>query len=110
MKKLYYSDFVQLDEIIKSIDFNVNNNSLIEKIEECWKETVGNKISALTKIDKISDNKVVTIQCADSFVSNELYREKVKIIEILDKKLTEKGIKIKDIVFDYRKWKDKNEE
>ena len=96
MGKINYSNFETLDEIIKNINFN------------CWVEVVGKKISKFSKVLDISDDNKLTIVCADSFVANELYLEKVKLLAMMKEKAHNLGINIIDMNFNYKKWKDEN--
>ncbi len=108
MKKLNYSNFELIEDIIKSIDFNYRESDCekLEFLSKFWIETIGNKISQLTKVFQLSDDNVLTVLCADSFVANELYISKEKIIELINKKTSKQGINIKDIRFNYKKWKE----
>ena len=112
MKKIRYTNFEMLEDVIKEVDFNYNPDieKLIEKISSYWNETVGEKISKLSKVLDFSSDNILTIVCSDSFVSNELYLEKSKLLEYMNIKAQEMGIKIEDIKFDYKKWKEKNDE
>ena len=75
MKKLNNSNFELLEDIIKNLDFNYDpsHNQTLEKLECYWNETIGNKISKFSKVLEISDDNVLTVICADSFIANELY-------------------------------------
>ena len=112
MKKINNSNFESLKDVIESIDFNYNPDDCqrIEKLQEFWEDTIGKKISKLAKVYGFSSDNKLTVSCADSFVSNELYLEKEKILKIMNRKAEETGIKIEDIKFDYKKWKEKSNE
>ena len=112
MEKIRYTNFELLGDIIKSIDFSYNSdvNIIKEKLHKIWKETVGEKIIKFAKVYKYSSDNILTIVCADSFVSNELYLEKEKLLTTMNKKAMETGIKIEDVKFDYKKWEEKNYE
>lgn len=111
MKKINNSNFEILEDVIKNIDFNYNPESAenIKTIEACWAETIGENISKLAKVYNFSSDNKLAVICADSFVSNELYFQKYKLISIMNKKIQKTGIEIRDITFDYKKWKEKNE-
>lgn len=112
MKKLNNSDFELIHNIIQEIDFNYDSekqkNTLI--LSELWENTTGKKISKLTKVFEFSDDNVITVLCADSFTANELYFSKENLLELMKEKAQNLGIKIKDIKFNYKKWKEKNDE
>lgn len=108
MKRLNNSDFDLIQNIIKDIDFNYEETSQLKKEElfGLWKDIIGEKISKFSKPMDLSSDGILTIACSDSFVANELYFEKDKIFSLLQEKSEKMGIKLKDIKFDYRKWKE----
>ena len=112
MKKINNSNFELLEDIIKTIDFNYHPNEYqrLEEINKYWEETVGSKISKYSKVYGFSTDNNLTIVCADSFIANELLFNKEKLIERMNKKIKNMGIKIKDIKFDYKKWEEKSNE
>ena len=111
MAKLNYSNFESLKEIIDEIkiDYEKNNIEKLEKFGIIWKEVVGNKTLQLSKVFGISADNILTIICADSHVANELYFEKNKLLKSIREKAQKNGIEIKDIIFNYKKWKEFNE-
>ena len=112
MKRINNSNFELLEDIIKSLEFNYdpNHNQTLEKLDCYWNETIGNKISKFSKVFEISDDNILTVVCADSFIANELYFEKTRLIGNMNEKAKKLGIKIVDIRFDYKKWKERNNE
>ena len=108
MKRLNNSNFSLIEEIIKDIDFNYDekNADYIEELKTCWQETTGEKIGKLSKVAKYSNNEILTILCSDSYTANELYFAKEKLINIMNEKIKNMGITIKDINFDYKKWEE----
>ncbi len=109
MKKLNNSNFSLIEDIIKDIDFNYdkNNEEKIELLSKYWKESIGEKICNLSKVYEFTTNNVLKIICSDSYTANELYYVKEKLINIMNEKIKNMGIKIKDIKFDYKKWKER---
>lgn len=112
MKRLNNSNFELLEDIIKNLDFNYDpsRNQILDSLDSYWIETIGNKISKFSKVLEFSSDDILTVTCADSFIANELYFAKAKIIGEMNKKAKELGIKIEDIKFDYKKWKERNNE
>jgi len=108
MRKLNNSDFESIENIIKGLNIKYEEYRIneAEVIQSCWNETIGNKISKFTKVYKINTDKVITVICSDSYVSNELYYQKDKIIQLMNKKLQKVGIQISDVKIDYRKWEE----
>ena len=110
MGKINYSNFETIEEIIKNIDFNYKEDAVqkLENLSTCWVEVVGKNLSKFSKVLSFSDDNILTIVCADSFVANELYLEKVKLLAMMREKANNMGIKIIDMNFNYKKWKDEN--
>lgn len=108
MKKINNSDFELIQNIIENIDLNyeTTQQQAKEELFNSWEEIIGNKISKFSKLFEISADNILTIICKDSFVANELYFEKEKILSLINEKAEKLGIKLKDIKFDYKKWKE----
>ena len=109
MEKLNNSNFELLKNIFKEISFDYDETKAGAKEElfKSWEEIIGNKISQMSRMYEISDDNILTIACSDSFVANELYFEKEKIMSLIEEKSQKLGIKIKDIKFNYKIWKEK---
>ena len=110
MEKLNNSNLELLKNIFKEISFSYDETQTAarEELFNSWEEIIGNKISKMSKMYEISDDDVLTIACSDSFVANELYFEKEKIMSLIEEKAQKLGIKIKDIKFNYKIWKENN--
>lgn len=108
MKKLNNSNFELLEEIFKDIQFNgeTADYEAREKLFNSWEEIIGSKISKFSKMYELSIENILTIACANSYVANELYFEKDKIFLLIEEKANKLGIKIKDIKFSYKIWKE----
>lgn len=100
--------FESLQSVIKDLQFNYDESKFEtdEKLAGYWIETVGNKISQFSKVLDFSADNILTIVCSDSFVANELYLEKNKLTKLMNEKTKNLGIEIKDIRFNYKKWKE----
>lgn len=100
--------FESLQSVIKDLQFNYDESKFEtdEKLAGYWIETVGNKISQFSKVLDFSADNILTIVCSDSFVANELYLEKDKLTKLMNEKTKNLGIEIKDIRFNYKKWKE----
>ncbi len=112
MKKSSNSNFVLLQDIFKDLNINYDEKIAVnsEKLSKFWSETVGEKISKFSKFLELTSNNVLIITCSDSYAANELYYVKSKLIESMNEKLKKLGIEIKDIKFDYKKWKEQKDE
>ena len=112
MKRINNSNFELLEDVIKSLDLKYNQERFLtlEKLGKYWSEIVGKKISKLSKVYDFSADNQIIVACADSFAANELYFEKEKLLDLMNKKAQKTGIKITEIRFDYKKWKERNYE
>ena len=86
-KKIHNSNFELIENIIKDMKFNYEESVQDKKQQlfDSWEEIIGEKISKFSKLFEISTDNVITVQCADSFVANELYFEKDKIFNFFSK-------------------------
>ncbi len=112
MKKINNSNFELLEEIIKNLDLKYNQeaNQNLEQLKNYWRDILGSNLSKLSKVYNFSADNILTIVCADSYAANELYFEKEKLIKYMNEKVQNLGIIIKDIKFDYKKWKENSDE
>jgi predicted nucleic acid-binding Zn ribbon protein len=112
MKRLNNSQFVLLSDIIKDMNFDYKPETCqkLKNLQNAWEEIVGNKISQFSKVHEFSTDNILTVTCADSFISNELYLVKEKLLPLMNEKVQELGIEIKDIKFNYTKWEERNNE
>ena len=101
-----------MKEIIESLNLKYNEEKINTEqiISECWNETAGGKIRKFAKFYGFSDKNILTVVCENSFVSNELFNSKSELLKILNEKLKASNIEIRDIIFDYKKWENKNNE
>ena len=108
MKNLNNSNFELLKNVFEEIEINFNESRTQAKQElfDSWQEIIGEKISKFSKLYEISDDNILTIACADSFIANELYMEKQKIFTLIVDKAEKLGISIRDIRFNYKIWKE----
>ncbi len=108
MEKSNISNFELIKNIINNLDFNYDEQTaqIKEKLSDIWIEAVGKKISEMSKVYDFSSDNMLEIVCSDSYVANELYFVKEKLTNIMNEKIQKTGIKIKDIKFDYKKWKE----
>lgn len=112
MKRINNSNFELIEDVIKSLEFNYDpsHNQTLEELKCYWNDTIGNKISKFSKVLEISVDNVLTVTCADSFIANELYFEKARLMAKMNENASKLGIKIEDIKFDYKRWKERNDE
>ena len=108
MKKLNNSNFEHIQDVIKELDLSCKQDTsdFIEKLNEYWVSVVGKKISTFSKVADFTEKQILNVICSDSFVANELYFEKQNLLKYMNKNIENLGITIKDIKFNYTKWKE----
>ncbi len=112
MKKLNNSNFELIEDIIKTIDFKYDDKhqKKIDCLEEFWVDIAGVKLSQISRVYDVLKDDIIVVICKDSFIANELYLKKDKLLKEMKEKSKELGINIKDMKFNYKKWKDRNNE
>lgn len=106
MKKLHTSNFALLKDVLQDIKFNFDEEKTrnLQSLKEYWHITAGNKISKLSKVSGISADNIVIVNCADSFVANELFMVKKDLLRQMREISQKTGIEIKDLKFVYKNW------
>lgn len=112
MKKIMYSDFKQvggiLDTVIKGSDLQAG----LKKSALCkfWGNVVGKKFENYSKPYSLSKKNVLTVACANSFVTSELTMFKPDILKKLIPYTKSLEIEIEDIFFSHKIWTDERAE
>lgn len=108
MKKIKYSEFERIKEIIKQFDFNYDfaKESNKSSFFNAWEDIVGKKIASVSIPVELTEKAVLKISCANSFVANELFMQKQNLMTLLKEKAKELNLEIKDLTFDYKSWTD----
>lgn len=106
-KKIKYSDFVSIEEVMSSLDFKHDSDEQAkkEKFFEDWENIVGEKLAKVSKPLDITEKNVLIISCMNSFVASEMFMLKNDILTIMEEDLKKLNLKVEDIYFDYKKWK-----
>lgn len=107
MKKIRYSNFESINDVINQIGFKYDQPLEAKKEEffNCWEELVGQKLAAVSKPLELDSKNVLLISCKNSFIANELFLSKKNLLSVIEEKAVEIGLEIKDIRFDYKNWK-----
>lgn len=110
MKRIKYSNFSSMNEILNGLNFDYNQSAEMQKqkLFNFWEEIVGAKFSSVSKPYELTKNNVLMVSCANSFIANELFMLKKKIFLKLSEKATEVDLEIKDLRFDYKNWIEQN--
>lgn len=106
MKKIRYSQFESIQEVISSIDFKYDASLEAQKQQlfDDWVDVVGKKLSTVSKPLEVTKNNVLVVSCASSFIANELFLVKNSLLELLQEKIQDSNIQINDLKFEYMNW------
>lgn len=106
MKKIKYSDFENINDIIQQFDFNYDAPKEDGKLLlfNSWESLVGSKIASVSMPIELTEKAILKISCANSFVANELFMQKQNLMTLLKEKAQELNLEIKDLMFDYKNW------
>ena len=106
MKKILYTEFKTVDEVIdglkKSLNFKAKGQT--EIINEIWSKIVSEKILKFTQPLKINDLKVLSIACQNAVVANELMLQKNALVKRFNSFSQDYNIEINDMFFSYKLW------
>lgn len=112
MKKILYTNFDGMDEIISSIMGSKDMKKLITRnnLYQFWDKTVGEKFAKLSFPYGMTKGNVMIIACKNSMVGQELVLRKHDILEKLIPFAKSLNIKVLDLKFDPKKWVEETEE
>ena len=81
MSQKMQSDFETAADILKSLDFNYNNDFEEQKqmLFSKWNEFAGEKLAKYSKPTDLTDDGVMIVKCKNSVVANELFVKKTDI-------------------------------
>ncbi len=108
MKKILYTKFQNLDEIIAQIaqEKEVKRAITRNNLYKFWKQAVGEKFAQYSKPYSMTKNSIMIIACKSSMVAQELMLRKVQILEKFKPYTESLKIKINDLRFDVKRWKE----
>lgn len=106
MKKILYTNFQNIDDIIaelaqqKDIKRAITRNNLYK----FWSKAAGTKFAQNSKPYSMLKGSIMVVACKTPTVAQELMLRKTQIITKLKPYLESLHIKISDIKFDSKKW------
>lgn len=106
MKKILYTEFQTIDEVIDGLkkSLNIKAQSQTELINKIWVKIVSGKLIKFTQPLKINDLKVLSIACQNAVVANELMLQKKALIKRFNSYSLDYNIEINDMFFSYKLW------
>lgn len=103
------------DKIAGILASVIKNSDLQQGIKKAtlakfWQKIVGKKFESMSKLHSINRNNVLTVACANSFVTSELTMFKADILKKLEPYAKSLDIKIEDITFSHKIWVEEKDE
>ena len=112
MKKILYSELNPLGSVLDSVVNDLNLSKGIQKntLFKFWSKIVGKKFEKLSKPISINQRDELIVACANSMVTSELLLFKTDILKKMEPYTKPLKIKIVDIVFSHKIWRDETKE
>lgn len=111
-KKVLYTDFESIDEVISKMleETTLKKGITRSNLFKFWKKAVGEKFENNSKPYSMTKNSVMVVACKTSTVAQELMLRKSKILKDIEPYLKSLKITVKDIHFNVKKWIDEPED
>ena len=105
-KKILYTKFETAGDVLSSVLKNTDLQAGIKKttISKFWGKVVGKKFEEISKPVSLSTQGVLTVACANSYVTSELLMFKPDILKKLAPYAKSLDIVISDINFSHKIW------
>lgn len=105
-KKILYTKFETAGDVLSSV---INNSGLQAGIKKTmlakfWGKVVGKKFEALSKPESLNSQGVLTVACANSYVTSELLMFKLDILKKLAPYAKSLDVVVSDINFSHKIW------
>lgn len=111
MKKVLYTDFIKIQDELSEIFPNCNPEKdtkrgiLFDFWEKVVIDVVGEGFKGKSKPYSLNDKGLLSVACENSFVSNELFMAKSKLLEKISQYALEVDVEVLDILFNPKMWK-----
>lgn len=105
-KKILYTKFESAGDILSSVLRNTDLQAGIKKttLTKFWGKIVGKKFEEVSKPVSLSNQGLLTVACANSYVTSELMMFKPDILKKLAPYAKSLDINVKDINFSHKIW------
>lgn len=106
MKKILYTKFETAGDVLSSVLKNTDLQAGIKKttLSKFWGKIVGKKFEELSKPVSLNNQGLLTVACANSFVTSELLMFKPDILKKLEPYAKSLDIYVSDINFSHKIW------
>lgn len=111
MKKVLYTDFKGIDEVLSEFleDKNLKKAITRSNLFKFWKKVVGEKFQNNSKPYSMTTNSVMVVACKNSAAAQELLLRKTKILNDLQPYLKSLKMTVNDLRFDVKRWVEEDE-
>lgn len=108
MKKILYTKFKYVDEIIEKLAQRAEVKKAITRSNLCkfWAKVAGEKFSNNSKPYSMIKGSIMVIACKTPIVAQELMLKKTQLLVKFQPYAQSLHIKVKDLKFDPKKWVD----
>lgn len=110
MKKILYTKFQNMDEIIAKLMEKAEIKKAITRSNLCkfWGKVAGEKFAQNSKPYSMMKGSVMVIACKTPIVAQELMLRKTQLLVKFQPYAESLNIKVKDLKFDAKKWVNEN--
>ena len=106
MKKILYTNFQNIDEIIGDMmkDATIKKAVTRSNLYKFWKKVAGEKFAQNSKPYSMTKGSVMVIACKTPTVAQELLLKKTQLLVKFKPYVESLNIKLTDLRFDAKKW------
>ncbi|MBD5403277.1 DUF721 domain-containing protein [bacterium] len=106
MKKILYTKFQNMDEIIAKLMERAEIKKAITRSNLCkfWGKVAGEKFAQNSKPYSMIKGSIMVIACKTPIVAQELMLRKTQLLVKFQPYAESLNIKVKDLKFDAKKW------
>lgn len=106
MKKILYTKFQYMDEIIEELSKKTEIKKAITRSNLCkfWNKVAGEKFANCSKPYSMRKGSIMVIACETSVVAQELLLRKTQLLVKFKPYAKSLGLDVKDLMFDTKKW------
>jgi len=111
MKKILYTKFQNMDEIIAKLMERAEIRKAITRSNLCkfWRKVAGEKFAQNSKPYSMIKGSIMVIACKTPIVAQELMLRKTQLLVKFQPYAQSLDIKVKDLKFDAKKWIDEDQ-
>jgi len=106
MKKILYTQFQNIDDIMEDLSQNKEIRRAITRnnLYKFWKKAAGEKLAQNSKPYSMTKGSVMVIACKTPVIAQELLLRKAQLLVRLKPYVESLHIKLNDLKFDSKKW------